>query len=365
MCAEDTERTIKNLSAQYFVNVLEADKLRGMEEERRFWDGKQVLVTGAGGFIGSHLVEQLAVQGANVRAFVRYNSRGDYGLLRSLPQEIQHTIEVISGDLRDGDAAAKAVSGCDTVFHLGAVISIPYSYVHPLETTSSNVMGTLNMLLACRDHDVRRMIHTSTSEVYGTALQVPINESHPLQGQSPYSAGKIGADKLAESFFRTYDLPVITIRPFNTFGPRQSARAVIPTIITQALTKDSIRLGSLEPRRDFTFVTDTVRGFLKAAESDQADALGQVFNLGTGDDVSIGDLVGEICGLLDRDIRVETDAQRIRPAKSEVMRLIADNGRAREVLGWQPRYGIRQGLQETIGWISDNLHRYQVGRYEI
>ncbi len=336
-----------------------------MKTDMDFWGGRQVLVSGAGGFIGSHLVEQLARQGARVRAFVRYNSRGDFGLLRNLPEDIQNALEVISGDLRDGDAVSKAAAGCDTVFHLGAVISIPYSYVHPEETTSSNVMGTLNMLLACRDQEVRRMVHTSTSEVYGTAMQVPINEAHPLQGQSPYSAGKIGADKLAESFQRTYDLPVITIRPFNTFGPRQSARAVIPTIITQAVTQEVIRLGSLEPRRDFTYVSDTVRGFLLAAENDNREALGGVFNLGTGTDVSIGDLVEEICDLLGHDIIVETDTQRIRPSKSEVMQLIADNSRAGEILGWQPIYGLREGLQETISWIEDNLHQYHVGRYEI
>jgi dTDP-glucose 4,6-dehydratase len=326
---------------------------------------KRVLVTGAGGFIGSHLVEQLVELGAEVRAFVRYNSRSDYALLNTLPQKVQDSIEVISGDLRDGDAITKAVAGCDVVFHLGAVISIPYSYVHPLETTNSNVIGTLNVLLACRDHGVERLIHTSTSEVYGTALQVPISETHPLQGQSPYSAGKIGADKLAESFYRAFDLPVITIRPFNTFGPRQSARAVIPTIITQALTKDVIRLGSLEPRRDFTYIADTVRGFLMAAAIDNPAALGQVFNLGTGEDISIGELVEVVRNLVQRDFVVETENQRIRPVKSEVMRLIADNSRAREHLGWQPTYNIQDGLEETMNWIGKNLDFYHVGRYEI
>jgi nucleoside-diphosphate-sugar epimerase len=223
----------------------------------------------------------------------------------------------------------------------------------------------LNMLLACRDHEVRRMIHTSTSEVYGTALQAPISESHPLQGQSPYSASKIGADKLAESFYRSYGLPVVTVRPFNTFGPRQSARAVIPTIITQALGQDIVRLGSLEPRRDFTFAADTVRGFMLAAQEEAVDLLGNVFNLGFGEDISIGGLVAEIGNILGREINVEIDEQRIRPAKSEVMRLIADNRLAGETFGWQPRYSLRQGLEETIEWIRENMAAYRVGYYEI
>ena len=286
------------------------------------------MVTGAGGFIGSHLVQWLVRAGANVRAFVRYNSRGDCGLLRFLDHDVQQALEIISGDLRDANAVTQAVTGCETVFHLGAIISIPYSYVHPLETTSSNIMGTLNVLLACREQGIRRLVHTSTSEVYGTALHVPIDESHPLQGQSPYSASKIGADKLAESFYRTYDLPVVTVRPFNTYGPRQSARAVIPTIITQALTQDVIRLGSLEPRRDFTYVDDTILGFVLAAQSENPDVLGGVFNLGTGEDVSIFTLVTLVQELVGRNLPVETDAQRIRPAKSEVSRLISDNSRA-------------------------------------
>ncbi len=339
--------------------------MRDFEADTGFWQGRRVLITGAGGFIGSHLVEWLAREGAQVRAFVRYNSRGDYGLLRILPPEVLSSIEVISGDLQDGNAVSRAVSGCETVFHLGAIISIPYSYVHPIETTSSNVIGTLNVLLACRDQEVSRLIHTSTSEVYGTALHVPIAEDHPLQGQSPYSAGKIGADKLAESFYRTYDLPVITIRPFNTFGPRQSARAVIPTIITQALTQDVIRLGSLDPRRDFTYVADIVRGFLLAAQTDSTALMGGVFNLGSGEDVSIRDLVEEIGNLFGKDLEVEIDAQRIRPAQSEVMCLVADNRLARRSFNWRPRYSLKQGLEETIDWIQKNLQRYRVGYYEI
>ncbi|NCF65082.1 MAG: NAD-dependent epimerase/dehydratase family protein [Chloroflexi bacterium] len=336
-----------------------------MLESKSLWAEKQVLVTGAGGFIGSHLVQWLVRAGANVRAFVRYNSRGDSGLLRLLDADDQRAVELISGDLRDVDAVYQAVAGCETVFHLGAVISIPYSYLHPVETTSSNITGTLHVLLACREYDVRRLVHTSTSEVYGTALRVPIDESHPLQGQSPYSASKIGADMLAESFYSTYDLPVVTVRPFNTYGPHQSARAVIPTIITQALMQDVIRLGSLEPRRDFTYVTDTVRGFLLAAQAESSSVLGEVFNLGTGKDVSIGTLVAMIQDLVGRDLPVETDIQRIRPAKSEVGRLISDNGRAREFLGWRPTYDLGAGLQETVAWIRDNLPHYRVGRYEI
>jgi dTDP-glucose 4,6-dehydratase len=230
-----------------------------------FWTKKKVLVTGAGGFIGSHLVEELVRLGASVRAFVRYNSRGDPGLLRLASPETMAGLELIGGDVRDADAVRKAVSGCKVVFHLGALISIPYSYRHPVEVAETNFMGTLNVLIACRDHGVPRLIHTSTSEVYGTAQRVPIDETHPLQGQSPYSASKIGADKLVESFYCTYQLPVVTVRPFNTYGPRQSARAVIPTIITQALANRTIHLGNLDTKRDFTYVADTVNGFIRAA----------------------------------------------------------------------------------------------------
>ncbi len=285
--------------------------------------------------------------------------------MKQLPVDVQSSIELVAGDLRDPSAVMDAVAECDTVFHLGAIISIPYSYVHPVETASSNFMGTLNVLQACRTHGVRRLVHTSTSEVYGTAQRVPIDEDHPLQGQSPYSASKIGADKLAESYFRAYDLPVVTIRPFNTFGPRQSARAVIPTIITQALTQPVIRLGSLTPRRDFTYVSDTVNGFLLAAAVENKDALGQVFNLGYGDDVTIGNLVETVLEILDTDIPVETDSQRIRPEKSEVMRLNSDNRRARDYLQWQPQVTLKMGLAATIDWIRDNLEAFRIGRYEI
>lgn len=334
-------------------------------ETAPFWHGRSVLITGAGGFIGSHLTQQLVEAGAKVRTFVRYTSRADSGLIKQLPANVQAAIELVAGDLRDPSAVMDAVAGCDTVFHLGAIISIPYSYVHPVETASSNFMGTLNVLQACRAHTVRRLVHTSTSEVYGTAQRVPIAEDHPLQGQSPYSASKIGADKLAESFFCAYDLPVVTIRPFNTFGPRQSARAVIPTVITQALTQPVIRLGSLTPRRDFTYVSDTVNGFLLAAAVENRDALGQVFNLGYGEDVTIGSLVETVLEILDADIPIETDSQRIRPEKSEVMRLNSDNHRARDYLQWQPQVTLKMGLAKTIDWIRDNLEAFRIGRYEI
>jgi dTDP-glucose 4,6-dehydratase len=327
-----------------------------------FWKDKPVLVTGAGGFIGSHLVEALAAQGAQVRAFVRYNSRGDPGLLRLIPGEKLSKVEIIAGDLRDGQAIREAVKGCSLVFHLGALISIPYSYRHPAQVAETNFMGTLNVLLACRDLGVERLVHTSTSEVYGTARQVPIDEGHPLRGQSPYSASKIGADKLAESFYCTYNLPVVTVRPFNTFGPRQSARAVIPTIITQALTRSTIRLGSLETTRDFTYVDDTVAGFIAAAEC--AGVEGGVFNLGTGEEIRIGDLAKKVIQKVGRAVTIEEDPQRLRPEKSEVLRLISDNSLAREKLGWQPEVSLEQGLDRTIEWISKNIERYQPDVYQ-
>ena len=327
-----------------------------------FWQGRHVLVTGAGGFIGSQLVESLLARGARVRAFVRYNSRNDPGLLASVPGEPQGSLEVAAGDLRDPQAVRDAVMGCEYVFHLGAMISIPYSYHHPFEAAEVNFMGTLNVLMACRDLDVRRLVHTSTSEVYGTARQVPISESHPLQGQSPYSASKIGADKLAESFYCSYSLPVVTVRPFNTFGPRQSARAVIPTIVTQALVHSTIRLGNLDTRRDFTYVSDTVRGFLCAAETEGVE--GSVLNLGTGEDIRIGDIAERIARKIGRPVEIVLDTQRLRPEKSEVLHLISDNRRARELIRWEPQVGLDEGLDLTIEWIRENLERYQVGRYE-
>jgi len=324
--------------------------------------GKKVLVTGAGGFIGSHLVEALVKEGAVVRAFVRYNSRGDGGLLREIDSEVLSQVEIIAGDLRDEDAVRKAVSGCNIVFHLGALISIPYSYYHPVEVASTNITGTLNILLACRDHHIERLVHTSTSEVYGTARIVPIDEKHPLQGQSPYSASKIGADKLAESFYCAFGLPVITVRPFNTFGPRQSARAVTPTIITQALVKDVIKLGNLDTTRDFTYVSDTVSGFIHASISKVG--LGEVFNLGTGEEIRIGELADRVIKIVDRKVKIQVDRQRLRPEKSEVLRLISNNGRAREVLGWSPALSLDQGLELTIDWVREHLDHYKIGKYE-
>jgi NAD dependent epimerase/dehydratase len=327
------------------------------------WYGRQVLVTGAGGFIGSHLVESLAQNGARVRALVRYNSRGDPGLLSMLPRDLCAELEIIAGDLRDLPALMSAMRNVEIVFHLGALIAIPYSYLHPVEVVQSNVMGTLNILLAARENGVRRIVHTSSSEVYGTAVRVPIDESHPLQGQSPYSASKIGADKLVESFYCAYDLPVVTVRPFNTYGPRQSARAVIPTIITQALTQDVLHLGNLDARRDFTYVADTIDGLLHAAQTRGIE--GETFNLGVGSEIRIGDLAAEILSLLDMQKEIKVTPIRLRPGKSEVQRLISDNSRARNRLGWMPRVSLRQGLSETIEWIAANLCLYRPERYQL
>lgn len=325
--------------------------------------GKRVLVTGAGGFIGSHLAERLVAEGATVRAFLHYNSRRDPGLLRLLSPEVLSRIEIVSGDLRDGSAVQGAVNGTDIVFHLGAHISIPYSYQHPVDVVETNLLGTLNVLMACREAKVERLVHTSSSEVYGTARQVPITEAHPLQGQSPYSASKIGADKLAESFYCTYDLPVVTVRPFNTYGPRQSARAVIPAIISQALTRTSIHLGSLETLRDFTYVDDTVNGFLLAALA--RNVHGKTFNLGTGVEIRIGDLAQLILKKVGKEVKIKVDRQRVRPEKSEVMQLISDFSQAQNQLHWQPKVSLDEGLDRTISWISSHLDFFQPDNYQI
>ena len=327
------------------------------------WKDRSVLVTGAGGFIGSHLVESLASQGAKVRAFVRYNSRADTGLLKLINSDYAQNVEIVMGDIRDSSAILTAMNGCEVIFHLGALIAIPYSYVHPREVVETNVIGTLNVLEAARITKPTKVIHTSTSEVYGTARFIPINEEHPLQGQSPYSASKIGADKIVESYHRSYGLPTVTVRPFNTYGPRQSARAVIPTIITQALTKDTIKLGELSSTRDFTFVADTVRGFLCAAEAKNIE--GREINLGSNQEISVGELAQAILKMIGRGVEIVCETDRLRPAKSEVFQLYADNTLAGQLMDWRPLTSLDEGLAKTISWIKENLNLYQVGMYQV
>ena len=327
------------------------------------WKEKHVLITGAGGFIGSHLTAKLVRLGAKVRAFVRYNSRNDRGLIEILPSPVKNELEVIMADLRDPEAVQSAAENIDIVFHLGALIAIPYSYVHPREVVETNIMGTLNILNVAKRYQIKKIIHTSTSEVYGTAQYVPIDEKHPLQGQSPYSASKIGADKIVESYFRSFDIPVATVRPFNTYGPRQSARAVIPTIISQALTKDKISLGSLFPTRDLSYVEDIVDGFIKAAQSDKS--IGEVINLGSGFEISIGDLAQKILNLLKKDIKIVSASNRVRPTKSEVERLIADVSKAKKLIGWESKVSLDEGLQHTIEWFRENIGLYRTEKYVI
>jgi len=323
---------------------------------------KTVLVTGAGGFIGSHLTEELVKSGHRVRAFLRYNGRDDRGHLGSLAPEIQREIEVFRGDLKDPDAVRKAVGGQARVFHLGALIAIPYSYQNPHDVVQTNVLGTAHVLDACRaSGSLERLVLTSTSEVYGTARVVPIDESHPLQPQSPYSASKIAADALGESYYRAFKLPVTILRPFNTFGPRQSARAIIPTIISQALTRPVVRLGRLDPRRDLSYVKDTVSGFLKIVECD--DAIGRAVNIGRGSDLTVGELVERIGVLLGRPIEVESEAQRLRPAASEVERLLAGTALAQKLWGWKSGYSLDDGLAETIDWVREHLDQFRVDEY--
>ncbi len=325
------------------------------------WNGKKVLVTGAGGFIGSHLTEHLLEAGANVRSLVHYNALGSRGWLDNSP--VQEHIEIIAGDVRDRDSMRQAIKDREIIFHLAALIAIPYSYHAPGSYIHTNIEGTLNILQAARDADIERVIHTSTSEVYGTAQYVPIDESHPLQGQSPYSASKIGADKIAEAFHLSFDLPVVTVRPFNTFGPRQSARAVIPTIITQCLTGQNIRLGNLSPTRDLNYVANTVDGFLSAAST--PEAVGKTINLGSGREISIGDLAQLITKLIGGSITIKSDDQRIRPEKSEVERLLADNSLARKLLNWEPSISLEDGLRHTIEWVQEHIERYRPGDYII
>jgi dTDP-glucose 4,6-dehydratase len=324
----------------------------------------KVLVTGAGGFIGSHLTEELVRQGEEVRALVRYNSRDERGLLEDLPQEILRQIEIIPGDLKDPDGVRKAVRGCHKVFHLGALIAIPYSYAHPFDFVQTNVVGTANLLNACLENGaLEKIVHTSTSEVYGTAQYIPIDERHPLQAQSPYAASKIGADKLAESYFLSFNLPIATLRPFNTFGPRQSLRAIIPTIISQALHDRKIRLGNTKPRRDFLFVRDTVRGFIESGKCDEA--VGKVINVGTGKDISVEELAKMVLDQIGKKGEIEVEDRRVRPERSEVMQLLSDIRLAHKLFGWAPRYSLEKGLEETIEWYRKNLSRFKVGSYPL
>ena len=325
------------------------------------WKRRKVLVTGAGGFIGSHLAERLAVLGADVRALVRYTSTGRWGWLDQSP--IKADLEVVLGDVRDFFSVRDAMRGREVAFHLAALIGIPYSYQAPQSYLHTNIEGTLNVLQAARELETERVICTSTSEVYGTAQYVPIDEDHPLQGQSPYSASKIAADKLAESYFRSFGTPVAVLRPFNTYGPRQSARAVIPTIITQALAGTEVRLGSLTPTRDFNFVADTVEGFIAAAA--RREAVGQVINLGSGAEISVQRLASTIGELLGKKLTLIAEDQRIRPENSEVERLCADATKARELLGWESSVSLEDGLRQTIAWVERNLQGYRVKEYSV
>jgi dTDP-glucose 4,6-dehydratase len=323
---------------------------------------RTVLVTGAGGFIGSHLTERLVRDGHKVRVLVRYNGRDDRGHLDDLPGDIQTELEVDRGDLKDPEAVRRAAQGRAWVFHLGALIAIPYSYQNPHDVVQTNVVGTAHLLDACRGSEaLERLVLTSTSEVYGTARYVPIDEQHPLRAQSPYAASKVAADALGESYHRAFGLPVTILRPFNTFGPRQSARAIIPTIISQALTRPVVKLGRIDPRRDLTYVKDTVEGFVAIASCD--GALGRVVNIGRGEDISIGELIERIGALLQRPIRVETESERVRPSASEVERLLAGTALAQSLWNWKPRYTLDQGLQETIAWVREHLALYRTDAY--
>jgi dTDP-glucose 4,6-dehydratase len=325
------------------------------------WRGRRVLVTGAGGFIGSHVTERLVECGARTRALVRYNALGRAGWLDESPS--RGDVEIVAGDLADRDVLRRACDGVDVVFHLAALIAIPYSYRAPSSYVRTNVEGTLNVLQAARDAGVSRVVHTSTSEVYGTAQAVPITETHPLRGQSPYAATKIGADKIAEAFHLSFDQPVVTVRPFNTYGPRQSARAIVPTIVTQVLAGRAVRRGNTSPTRDLTFVSDTANGFIKAAEVDAA--IGGTFNLGTGREIAIAALAALIGRLAGHEVEITVDEKRVRPVASEVERLAADSTLAKTVLGWAPEVSLEHGLAETIRWIADHRERYRAGDYAI
>lgn len=325
---------------------------------------KTILVTGADGFIGSHLVETLVERGYSVRAFALYNSFNTWGWLDDLPTDIMQEVEVFTGDVRDPNGVREAMRGCEAVFHLAALIAIPFSYHSPDTYVDTNIKGTLNVLQAARDASLERVLVTSTSEVYGTAQYVPIDEHHPFQGQSPYSATKIGADRLAESFYRSFGLPVTIVRPFNTYGPRQSARAVIPTIITQLLAgRDEIRLGSLTPTRDFNYVKDTANGFVGIFESDKT--VGEEINIATQREVSIGDLAEELIAQINPNAHIACDEERLRPEKSEVNRLLGSNEKIKRLTNWEPCYTFEQGLAETIDFLKANLDKYKIDLYNI
>jgi NAD dependent epimerase/dehydratase len=322
------------------------------------------LVTGASGFIGSHLVEHLVnLKECEIRILVSYDTGPNLGNIQYLSEEIKNKIEVFVGDIKNSDDVKMAVDGTKVVFHLAALVGIPYSYYHPRSVIDTNLIGTLNVLIASRDLKVEKVVHTSTSEVYGTSKYIPIDENHPLQGQSPYSASKIGADKIAESFYKSYNFPVATIRPFNQYGPRQSTRAVIPTIITQALTQKTIKLGALSPTRDFVFVQDTVNAFVKIAESEKT--AGEVINIGTGSEISIGNLAQKIIKITNSNADIICDDSRIRPSKSEVDRLLCNNEKAKKLLGWKPSFSLDQGLLKTIEWMKTYISNYEPEKYAI
>lgn len=325
---------------------------------------KKVLVTGADGFIGSHLTESLVERGYEVKAFTYYNSFNSWGWLDSLPKEKLNEIEIFSGDIRDPNGVREAMRGVEGVFHLAALIAIPFSYHSPDSYVDTNIKGTLNVLQAARELGTERIMITSTSEVYGTAQYVPIDEKHPFQGQSPYSATKIGADRLAESFYRSFNLPISIVRPFNTYGPRQSARAVIPTIITQLLSgKEEIKLGSLTPTRDFNYVKDTAAGFIAIAESDKT--IGEEINIASQKEISIGELATEIINQINPSAQIVCEEQRLRPEKSEVNRLLGNNKKLKQLTNWEPHYSLQQGIEETIVWLKDNVERYKTDIYVI
>lgn len=343
----------KNLMGNY---------VKYIKQKRR--QDMKVLVTGSDGFIGSHLTEKLIEEGHEVKAFVYYNSFNNWGWLDTLPKEKLKEIEIFQGDIRDPNGVRTAMNGIDEVFHLAALIAIPFSYHSPDSYVDTNIKGTLNVLQAARDLETQRVLVTSTSEVYGTAQYVPIDEKHPYQGQSPYSATKIGADRLAESFYRSFEMPLTIVRPFNTYGPRQSARAVIPTIISQLLAgKEEIKLGSLTPTRDFNFVKDTANGFIEIAKSDKT--IGEEINIATMQEISIGHLAREIISQINPNAKIVCDEQRLRPEKSEVNRLLGDNTKIKALTDWKPQYSLKQGIEETIEWIKDNMQVFKTDIYNI